>query len=122
MANDKAAAAQRMKDECEMDLANAVPALESAISALNTLKQPDITFIKSMKNPPAGIKLVMAAVCVMMGIKPRRKVQNSALGKYTYDYWPAAQKMLSDLKFLDKLKAYDRDNIQPQIMRTIRER
>ena len=38
LAKRQAAAAQALKDECEAELAEAVPALESAISALNTLK------------------------------------------------------------------------------------
>ena len=49
VANDAAAAAQAIKDECENDLAEAIPALEAAIAALNTLKPSDITLIKSMK-------------------------------------------------------------------------
>ena len=49
VANDAAAAAQAIKDECESDLAEAIPALEAAISALNTLKPSDITLVKSMK-------------------------------------------------------------------------
>ena len=49
VANDAAAAAQAIKDECESDLAEAIPALEAAISALNTLKPQDITLVKSMK-------------------------------------------------------------------------
>jgi dynein heavy chain len=32
----------------------------------------DITIVKSMKNPPGGVKLVMAAVCVMKDIKPEK--------------------------------------------------
>lgn len=38
VANEKAAEAQALKDECESDLAEAIPALEAAIAALNTLK------------------------------------------------------------------------------------
>lgn len=49
VANEAAAAAQAIKDDCESDLAEAIPALESAISALNTLKPADITLVKSMK-------------------------------------------------------------------------
>jgi hypothetical protein len=49
VANEAAAAAQAIKDECEGDLAEAIPALEAAISALNTLKPSDITLVKSMK-------------------------------------------------------------------------
>lgn len=34
----KANEAQALKNECESDLAEAIPALEAALSALNTLK------------------------------------------------------------------------------------
>lgn len=34
----QAASAQALKDECEAELAEAVPALEAAVAALNTLK------------------------------------------------------------------------------------
>jgi hypothetical protein len=54
-----------LKDECEEQLSVAMPALHSAISALNTLKQPDITMVKSMANPPAGVKMVMEAICIL---------------------------------------------------------
>ena len=37
-ANEQAATAQALKDECESELAEAIPALEAALSALNTLK------------------------------------------------------------------------------------
>ena len=56
--------------QCESDLAEAIPALEAALNALNTLKPADITIVKSMSNPPSGVKLVMSAVCVMKAIKP----------------------------------------------------
>lgn len=56
--------------KCEGELAEAIPALEAALAALNTLKPADITEVKSMKSPPAGVKLVMAAVCVMKDVKP----------------------------------------------------
>ena len=36
------------------------------------------------------------------------------------DYWPAAKRLLGDMKFLDRLKSYDRDNIKPKIMASIR--
>ena len=37
-ANQQASESQALKDECEADLAEAIPALEAALSALNTLK------------------------------------------------------------------------------------
>ena len=49
VANEAAAASQAIKDECEGDLKEAIPALEAALAALNTLKPQDITIVKSMK-------------------------------------------------------------------------
>lgn len=59
LANEAAAAAQAIKDECESDLAEATPALEAAINALDTLKPADITLVKSMRHPPSIVKLVI---------------------------------------------------------------
>lgn len=38
IASGKAEEAQALKNECESDLAEAIPALEAALSALDTLK------------------------------------------------------------------------------------
>ncbi|XP_029639148.1 dynein heavy chain 3, axonemal-like isoform X2 [Octopus sinensis] len=118
IANEAAAASQAIKDECESDLAEAIPALESAIHALNTLKPSDITLLKTMSNPPTVVKLVMESVCVMLMIKPERKPDGS--GKMFDDYWGPSLKLLGDMKFLEKLKTYNKDNIAPAIMSRIR--
>lgn len=39
IANEQAKAAQAIKDECDADLAEAMPILNSALAALNTLTQ-----------------------------------------------------------------------------------
>lgn len=44
------------------------------------------------------------------------------IGKMIEDYWGPSRKILGDLKFLESLKAYDKDNIPPAIMKRIRER
>lgn len=71
------------QDECEGDLSEAMPALEAALAALDTLKPSDITVVKSMQNPPALVKLVMESICIMKGIKPERKPDPSGSGKIT---------------------------------------
>ena len=38
VANEQAKEAQSLKDECEAELAEAIPALEAALAALDTLK------------------------------------------------------------------------------------
>lgn len=64
-------------------MAEAMPALEAALSALDTLKPADITVVKSMQNPPGLVKLVMESICIMKGIKPERKPDPSGSGKIT---------------------------------------
>lgn len=64
----------------------------------------------------------MESVCVMKQIKPERKPDPSGTGKMMEDYWGPSLKLLGDLKFLDSLKTYDKDNIPPNVMKRIRER
>lgn len=121
LANEAAAAAQAIKDDCESDLAEATPALEAALQALDTLKPADIVIVKSMKNPPFGVKLVLESVCVMKGMKPDRK-PDPATGRMVEDYWGPSIKLLADMKFLEGLKTYNKDNIPPAVMKRIREK
>uniref|UniRef100_A0A673A977 Dynein axonemal heavy chain 12 n=1 Tax=Sphaeramia orbicularis TaxID=375764 RepID=A0A673A977_9TELE len=116
----KANEAQALKNECESDLAKAIPALEAALSALDTLKPSDITIVKSMKNPPSGVKLVMSAVCVMKDIKPDKIADPAGTGKKILDYWGPSKKLLGDMNFLRDLKEYDKDNIPVSVMQKIR--
>ncbi|TRZ01398.1 hypothetical protein DNTS_018422, partial [Danionella cerebrum] len=116
----KANEAQALKNECESDLAEAIPALEAALSALDTLKPADVTIVKSMKNPPSGVKLVMAAVCVMKDIKPEKINDPAGTGQKILDYWGPSKKLLGDMNFLRDLKEYDKDNIPAQVMLKIR--
>lgn len=58
-------AAQAIKDECDEKLSEAMPILNAAIAALNTLTPADITIVKSMKSPPKGVQIVMKAICIL---------------------------------------------------------
>uniref|UniRef100_A0A8C3KVW3 Dynein axonemal heavy chain 12 n=1 Tax=Calidris pygmaea TaxID=425635 RepID=A0A8C3KVW3_9CHAR len=120
IATGKAEEAQALKNECESDLAEAIPALEAALDALDTLKPSDISIVKSMKNPPSGVKLVMAAICVMKDIKPEKTADPSGTGGKILDYWAPSKKLLGDMNFLKDLKEYDKDNIPAAIMQKIR--
>ncbi len=57
----------------------------------------------------------------MLGLKAERKPDPST-GKMVEDFWGPSQKLLGDMKFLDRLKTYDKDNIQPAIMKKIRDK
>ncbi|XP_050432703.1 dynein axonemal heavy chain 7-like isoform X2 [Adelges cooleyi] len=120
-AQETAGKAQEIKEECDAHMEAARPALNAALAALNTLTPNDINFVKSMKNPPKAIKLVMEAVCILKDVKPE-KVTDPATGKPVDDYWGASKRILNDMKFLEHLINYDKDNIPPRIMNVIREK
>lgn len=120
-AQETAEESQKIKDECDAHMEAARPALNAALAALNTLTPNDITFVKSMKNPPKAVKLVMEAVCIIKDVKPE-KIPDLATGKAIEDYWPASKKILNDIKFLEQLINFDKDNIPPKIMKVINEK
>ena len=123
-AEEEEKACNAIKDECEHDLSEALPALQDAQSALDTLKPADLTEVKSMKTPPAKVVLVLSAVCDMLGVKPDKlkkgEKRETAVGGY--DYWAAAKskKLLGDTKLIARLKAFDRDNISESVIARIR--
>ncbi|XP_028408947.1 dynein heavy chain 7, axonemal-like [Dendronephthya gigantea] len=122
VANEQARAAQAIKDECDHDLGEALPILEGALAALNTLTNQDITIVKTMKSPPYGVKIVMEAICVLKGVKPDRIPDPSGSGKKIEDFWGPSKKILGDMNFLKSLHTYDKDNINPAIIKTIRQK
>eukprot|EP00951_Prasinocladus_malaysianus_P032294 scaffold313748_cov27-Prasinocladus_malaysianus.AAC.1 len=71
-----------------------MPVLNSAIKALDTIKPADIKLVESFKSPPATVKLVMEAVCVMLGEKPVAKADPDNPGKRIMDYWETSRKVL----------------------------
>ncbi|KAF5834888.1 hypothetical protein DUNSADRAFT_8192 [Dunaliella salina] len=109
---------KEIKDECEADLAEAMPAYEAAIKALDTLTKNDISEVKGMKSPPMPVRIVMEAVCILKSLKPT-KIKDPSTGRFVNDYWETSKKMLSDMNFLESLKLYDKDNIDPAIIEAL---
>ena len=118
--NAQAVEASALKKSCEDDLAEAIPALEAAERALKNLDKSDITEMKAMKKPSQAIKSVMAACCIMLGVKPDKKMKD---GDPKVDpYWqPAVKNLLNDARFLQRLQGYDRDNMDPAVVTKAKE-
>ncbi|RYE96412.1 MAG: hypothetical protein EOO41_04620, partial [Methanobacteriota archaeon] len=111
-----AAVAKRMADECQADLAEAIPALEAAMDALKTLTKADIVIVKSMQKPPTGVRLAMETVCIVLGVAPE-KVKNPDGRGTTLDYWESSKKhLLNDPKFMNLLLKFDRDRMSDEIV------
>ena len=57
----------------------------------------------------------------MKGIKPDRKPEPGT-GRMIEDYWGPSIKLLTDMKFLEGLKTFNKDSIPPAVMKKIREK
>ncbi|KAK3261578.1 hypothetical protein CYMTET_29517 [Cymbomonas tetramitiformis] len=119
VASGEAAKVMAIKDDCEAQLAEAMPMLDAAIKALDTLTKNEVTEVKGMKSPPKPVKLVLEAVCILKGLKASR-VKDPGSGKMVDDFWETSKKMLSDADFLASLRVFDKDNIPPAIIVKIR--
>ncbi|XP_061882783.1 dynein axonemal heavy chain 6 [Entelurus aequoreus] len=101
MAKVKAEDTQAIADDCQRDLNEALPALEGANQALNSLDKADISELKVFTKPPDMVMTVMEAICILLNYKAD---------------WASAKKLLGDSNFTRYLVEYDKDNIKPQVL------
>lgn len=116
VAEQKVAAAAEIASSCKTIMEAAMPLVMQAQAALNTLTAADITIVKTMKNPPIGVKVVMEAVCILKDLPPKKGPDG------TLDYWDSAKKLLSNMKFLEVLLTFDKDNIPVATIKKLQER
>ncbi|XP_026529026.1 dynein heavy chain 1, axonemal [Notechis scutatus] len=115
----KAQTAQAIADDAQKDLAEALPALDAALASLRNLNKNDVTEVRAMQRPPLGVKLVIEAVCIMKGVKPK-KIAGEKPGTKIDDYWEPGKGLLQDPgKFLESLFKYDKDNIADTVIKSI---
>lgn len=64
--------------------------------------------VRAMQRPPPGVKLVIEAVCILKGIKPK-KVPGEKPGSKVDDYWEPGKGLLQDPgRFLESLFKFDK--------------
>ncbi|XP_008850074.1 dynein heavy chain 1, axonemal [Nannospalax galili] len=118
-ANEKASKAQAIADDAQKDLDEALPALDAALASLRNLNKNDVTEVRAMQRPPPGVKLVIEAVCIMKGIKPK-KVPGEKPGSKVDDYWESGKGLLQDPgRFLESLFKFDKGNIGEAVIKAI---
>ena len=120
----QAAAVKEVKDSCEADLAEAIPIVNSAIKALDTIKKADLDQVKGMANPPKGVVLAMQAVLVMLEITPPKIKDPDDASKKVVAWWQSSQGVLTSghkgVPLIETLKSYDKDNIPQKVIDEIR--
>jgi len=93
-----------VQEDAQKDLDEALPALDAAVTALNSLTKGDITEVKSFAKPPALVQTTMEAVCALLGMKTD---------------WDTAKRVLGQSDFMDLLLNYDKDNMDPKRVKVL---
>ncbi|KAG2466381.1 DYH6 protein, partial [Polypterus senegalus] len=104
IAKVKAEETEAISAEAQRDLDEALPALEAANKALDSLDKADISEIRVFTKPPDLVMTVMEAICILLGAKPD---------------WTTAKQVLGDNNFLKKLVEYDKNNIKAQVLQKL---
>ena len=85
----------RRKEVVNADLAKAEPAVISAQEAVGNIKRQHLTEVRSMANPPSGVKLALEAVCTLLGHK--------------IDGWKTIQAIVRRDDFIASIVGYDNE-------------
>ncbi|XP_072367150.1 dynein axonemal heavy chain 10 isoform X2 [Scyliorhinus torazame] len=94
------------KQDAENSLAEALPALEAARVALQSLEKSDVTEIRSFAKPPRQVQTVCECILVMRGYKEIN--------------WKSAKGMMSEANFLKALMEMDCDAIGQNQVKTVK--
>lgn len=108
-----------IKDDCEAELAKAMPALNAALREVEKLTRQDIQQVKAMKNPPLPVKIVMETVCHLFNLKPVKVNDPDNPGKKRDDFWPVSLQLVSQLDFVKQLQVFDRNAIDEVMIKRI---
>ena len=100
IANGVAMEAETIKIDCENDLAKALPILQAANAALNTIKPAHINEIRVLNYPPLHVKMVLHAVCVMCDRKCEKTPKKDNPKQQEENWWFTAQKFMNEKDFL----------------------
>lgn len=93
-----------MAASANKDLEKAMPALDAATLALNSLNQRDLTEVRSYATPPIKVKKVLEAVMILLGKEPT---------------WAEAKRKLGEHSFLDQLKGFDKNHVTDKTLKRI---
>nr|XP_015838947.1 PREDICTED: dynein heavy chain 2, axonemal [Tribolium castaneum] len=95
---------QKLADVAQADLDEAMPALEEAIRALDSLSKKDISEMKSYGKPPAKVEMVMEAIMILKQVEPT---------------WAESKRQLGEINFLKDLKDFDKNHISDRTLKKV---
>ncbi|CAK85038.1 unnamed protein product (macronuclear) [Paramecium tetraurelia] len=109
----EAAEAQKKKDEvnemrnsCQAELDQALPILEQAQKAVQSIDKAAINEMKALKTPPNLVQIVMCAVNLLFDEK---------------EDWPTAQKVLGRMTFIQEMLEFDVTKVQERRLQKLKQ-
>lgn len=103
---ERSAVADELSEVCKSIMGEATVSLQDAENALNALSPSDLSAVRTMKNPPIAIKVVMEGICIL------KEIKTDKMSASTDEYWTASKKLLADpAKFMESILAFDKDAI-----------
>lgn len=103
---ERTALANEMNDACKLIMDGVTVSMQEAENALNALTPADLSAVRTMKNPPVTVKIVMEAICILKDIKTDK------MSATTDEYWTVSKKLLADpAKLIESLLTFDKDAI-----------
>ncbi|KAI9190457.1 hypothetical protein H9P43_001891 [Blastocladiella emersonii ATCC 22665] len=102
---EQASQTEAIAREAQKDLDEALPALEAAYKALDSLDKKDVAEMKAFAKPPELVVMVLEAVCTLFKVKAD---------------WDSSKKLLGDPQFLRKIQEYDKDSVNDALAKKLR--
>ena len=113
--NEEFRKADLLRKECEYELELVNVVFEEAREAIKTITTQDLFIVKSFSNPPADVKMVMSAICIILGRKPETDKGSKV------DYWPSAKSLLNEgVKLLATLNSLKEEQLNNKAMNKVR--
>ena len=95
---------QKLQEEAEKDLNNALPIIDSALKALESLNPKDISEIRTFSSPPTLVVYTLEAIAILLDSKSD---------------WDSIKRMLN-MGFIETLKSFPRDSINSKVLNKLR--
>lgn len=98
---------EQKKSDTQRDLDNAIPLVEQAKQALNSIQKKDFQIAKSFSNPPSGVPEVFAATMYLLASFWNETIEIDKNKKPKQTDWKSALKMMKNPEeFLQRLIAF----------------
>jgi dynein heavy chain len=105
VAKEKTGETEAIAADAQRDLDEALPVLEAANKALDSLDKNDISEVRVFTKPPELVLTVMESICILFNVRPD---------------WSNSKQLLADASFLKKLMEYEKEKIQESTLKKLK--